>query len=75
MTRPTADRILGECAFLGSAPDDGSTPEDPELRALRTAIVIEDVFGVTLTEEQLGSDLLADPAALRDLLDCAASVS
>lgn len=62
MTSAAVDRILRERSFLRSAGD------DPELQALRTAILIEDVFGVTLTDEQLGSDLLDDPVALGDLL-------
>lgn len=62
MTSPAVDRILRERSFLRHAAD------DPELQALRTAILIEDVFGVTLTDEQLGSELLDDAVALGDLL-------
>lgn len=42
--------------------------EDAELRALRTAVLIEDVFGVTLSDEQLDPAVLGDPGALRALL-------
>lgn len=42
--------------------------EDPELTALRTAILIEDACGVTLTDEQLNPSFLTDPGALRTFL-------
>jgi len=62
VTSAAVDRILRERAFLRNA------TEDPELQALQTAIFIEDVFGVTLADEQFGSNLLDDPAAIRVLL-------
>lgn len=62
MTSVDIDRILRECALLTSSAD------EPELRALRNAILIEDTFDVILTDEQLGIDFLEDPAALRELL-------
>ena len=37
---------------------------DPELEAVRTAILIEDVFGVTLPDAEIDPALLADPAAV-----------
>ncbi|MCB0910097.1 MAG: hypothetical protein KDB60_00590 [Propionibacteriaceae bacterium] len=62
MTTADVERILRESAHLADATD------DPELRTLRMAIFIEDVFGITLTDDQLASGIDDDPAALRALL-------
>ena len=62
MTGADPDRILAEFAQLRPA------DPDPELAAVRTALMVEDVFGVTLSEAQLDPATLADPAALRALL-------
>lgn len=56
------DRLLSECANRTGSDD------DPELRALRTAILIEDTFQIVLTDEQIDTSILEDPAALRELL-------
>ena len=41
---------------------------DPELDAVRTAILLEDVFGVTLTDDEIDPVLLSDARAVADLL-------
>lgn len=56
------DRLLAELAHQRA------TGDDPELDALRTAILVEDAFGIVLTDEQLDPSVLGDPAALRALL-------
>ncbi|MBN9105285.1 MAG: hypothetical protein J0I14_09800 [Propionibacteriaceae bacterium] len=62
MNAEEIDRILGERAQARVA------GEDAELRSIHSAIFIEDAFGVTLSDEQLASGLLDDPAALRAFL-------
>lgn len=57
------DRLLSELAHQRTESD------DPELDALRTAILVEDTFGIVLSDEQLDPSVLSDPAALRALLD------
>jgi len=41
---------------------------DPELEAVRLAILLEDVFGVVLSDAQIEPALLADTAAVAALL-------
>lgn len=60
MSTPSVDRLLEECAFLRPL-------EDPELDALRRALLVEDVLGVRLTDQQISQEVLTDPAALRRL--------
>lgn len=62
MTAAEIDRILRESVHL----DD--TSDDPELRALRMAIFVEDIFDLTLRDDQLASGVLDDRQALRSLL-------
>jgi hypothetical protein len=40
---------------------------DPELEAVRAAILFEDVFGVTLSDAEIDEAALADPSALAAL--------
>lgn len=56
------DRILRESTFLLD-PD-----LDPELGALRSAILIESEFDVVLTDEQLSLSIWQHPGAFRELL-------
>lgn len=42
---------------------------DPELEAVRTAIMLEDVFGVVLSDAEIDPVVLTDPAALAALAD------
>jgi hypothetical protein len=42
---------------------------DPELEAVRTAILLEDTFGVGLTDDDITPEVLADPAAVARLLE------
>lgn len=62
MTTADPDRILAEFAHLR---DPGS---DPALAAVQTALLVEDVFGVTLTDDQIDPAVLAEPGALRSLV-------
>jgi hypothetical protein len=41
---------------------------DPELEALRTAILLEDLFEVTLSDAEIDPAVLADPSALAALV-------
>jgi hypothetical protein len=41
---------------------------DPELEALKTAVLLEDVFEVVLTDADLDPRQLGDAAAVRSLL-------
>ncbi len=41
---------------------------DPELEALRAAILIEDVFGVVLSDAEIDPAVLADASALAALV-------
>jgi hypothetical protein len=41
---------------------------DPELEAVRTAILLEDALGVALTDDQIDPGVLGDPARVRALL-------
>ena len=67
MTIPLIARLLEESEHL--------RPEsaDPELEAVRMALLIEDVIGVTLEDQQISSDLLLNRKALRSLLADAAT--
>jgi hypothetical protein len=58
-------QVLSELGHL-SAPED-LAPEDRELASLRVAVLLEQVFGLTLTDADLGLDL-TDPVVLRELL-------
>jgi hypothetical protein len=66
MTAADPDRILAEFAELRVA------DPDPELAAVRMAMVVEDVFGVTLSDEQIDAAVLGDPTAVRRLLAASA---
>jgi hypothetical protein len=61
------DRVLAEYAHLREA------DPDPGLEAVRIAIFLEDVFGVTLRDEQIDVAVLSDADALRVLLTGSAS--
>ncbi len=41
---------------------------DPELEAVRTAILVEDVFGVALSDAEIGPAVLADASAVAALV-------
>lgn len=60
--RERVERLLQEWAALRD-PD-----LDPDLEALRGAILLEDAFGVTFRDEELDLALLSDPDTLVDLL-------
>lgn len=62
MSTARLDRILAEYAHLREA------DTDPVLEAVRTAIFVEDAFGVTLTDDQIDTAVLGDADALRHLL-------
>jgi hypothetical protein len=40
---------------------------DPELEAVRTAILLEDVFGVALSDAEIDLAVVADPSAVAAL--------
>lgn len=66
MTVDLVDRLLAESAHL---PPDG----DPAQDALRWAILVEDVLGVVLSDEQITSGPLTDPERLRSLVAASSS--
>jgi len=41
---------------------------DPELEAVKAAIFLEDVFGVTLTDAQIAPDVIGSDAGMRSLV-------
>ena len=41
---------------------------EPELEAVRTAIMMEDVFGIVLSDAEIDPAALADPAAMATLV-------
>ncbi len=41
---------------------------DPELEAVRAAVLLEDLFDVTLTDDEIDPAVLGHPAAVRALL-------
>ncbi len=41
---------------------------DPELKALVYAILLEDVFGITLSDTEMDNALLGDPASMKHLI-------
>lgn len=55
------DRLLAESPHLPPV-------ADPELDALRWAVLVEDVLGVVLSDEQITSGDLRDPGRLRALV-------
>jgi hypothetical protein len=59
------DRVLSELGDITSAEE--VAPDGRELASLRVAILLEQVFGLTLTDAQLSLDL-TDPVVLRELL-------
>lgn len=62
MRRDFIERVLRDHAALrrGDA--------DPEIEAVRAAILIEDVFGVTLSDADIDAVVLSDPSAVSALV-------
>ncbi len=60
--RDILEQVLRDSAALHQPED------DPDLAAVRAAILLEDVFGVTLPDAEIGPALLAGPAAVAALL-------
>jgi hypothetical protein len=61
MTGVSIERVLQESSFAGRP------LEDPALERLRQAILVEDVLGIVLSDEQLAGCDLSDPTVLRAL--------
>lgn len=66
MNADLVDQVLAEYEHQRKA------HADPALEAVRTAIFVEDVFGITLRDDQIDPAVLTDPAALRVLVSSAA---
>ena len=64
-TTGLVDRVLAELGDVRSP--ETMAPADRELASLRVAILLEQVFGLTLTDDELSADL-TDPVVLRTLL-------
>jgi hypothetical protein len=62
LTPETIEQVLRDYAALRQ-PD-----TDPELEAVRTAILLEDVFGIALTDAEIDPAVLADPSAAAALV-------
>lgn len=65
-------RVLSELGDV-STPQD-LAPADRELASLRVAVLLEQVFGLTLTDADLGLDF-TDPEVIRELLTRARDTS
>jgi hypothetical protein len=63
MTPDRADRILHE--YDASRDPAG----DPELDAVKTALFLEDVFGITLSDAEIDPDVLGTAAGIRAVLE------
>jgi hypothetical protein len=62
MDRESVMRVLREYDAL-------LEPEaDAQLEAVRTAVLAEDVFGVSLSDAEIDPAVLADPSAVADLV-------
>lgn len=55
------ERLLAESAHLRPEPDE-------ELDALRRALLVEDVLGITLTDAQITGGVASDASALEELV-------
>jgi hypothetical protein len=62
VNRETIEQILRDYGAL-RLPD-----TDPELEAVRAAILIEDVFDVVLPDAEIDPAMLADPSAVTALI-------
>ncbi len=62
MSVPVLERLLVEFRSLGT------TSADPGLEALGRAMVLEDVLGITLTDEQIVGDPMSSPDIVEGLL-------
>ena len=66
MTGQPAQRLVDECAHLRPV-------EDPALDALRRALLVEDVLGLRLSDDQIDLALLTDADALSALANASTS--
>lgn len=62
MTTVRPDLILAELSRLRHA------NPDPALDAVRVALLVEDVFGITLSDGQIDPATVGDPESLHDLV-------
>lgn len=62
LDRDTVERVLSDYAALSRS------VTDPELAAVHAAILIEDVFGVTLSDTDFDPAVLTDAAAVTALV-------
>lgn len=69
MNASLIDRVLAEYEHQRVA------DADPTLEAVRAAIFVEDVFGLTIPDELIDPSVLVDPVALRTFLASAVPTS
>lgn len=62
MTTVDTDRFFDELAQAAAV------EREPELAAIWTALLVEDMLGITLTDAQIDLAVLGDPATLRSLV-------
>ena len=67
MTAVRPELILAEFARLRDA------NPDPALEAVRMALLVEDAFGIALSDRQIDPAVLGDPESLRNLVDVSAT--
>jgi hypothetical protein len=65
--RPELDPELVD-QVLREAEDLRDPDADPELEAVRTAILLEDSFGIVLSDDDIAPGVLDDPVAVARLL-------
>jgi len=64
--RPDPDLVAQVLRDAEGLRDPGA---DPDLEAVRTAILLEESLGVVLTDDDIEPDVLGDPAALARLVE------
>ena len=63
MNREQADEVLADFAAL-------TDPRaEPALEAVKAALMLEDVFGIRLSDSDIDPTVLSDPVAVSGLLD------
>ncbi len=62
MTTEAIEAVLAELDALHSS------PVDPQLAAVRTALLVEDALGIVLSDDEIDPSALGDQSAIRQLI-------
>jgi hypothetical protein len=62
------EQVLRDYDALRQLDADHQLDADPQLEAVRVAILLEDVFGVTLSDAEIDPAVLADTSAVAALI-------